>query len=372
MNIAKKVVAALVIVVVVFICICLQNLVQLESKEDAAAKIEPMEKDRYNEYGLLLGQVLDSEPYYQDENVVVYMDRVFNRFSADVENIERVAYAIKKISKIVPADVNFYIMPIPSRVILEKGYDEDFDQYELFMENLKEKMVTGINLIDVLPVLEEHSDENIFYRTEDAWTARGAYYGAVELCKNMGISPIPLEGYDEHMYRTVIGAFRREVANLFEESSETKSVILDIKGDPIFFYLLPDCKNTVEVFWHENGELIWERRPLIRKSEIGTSIFLGNDYEWAVAEGDGKSEEKKNGSLLLICDNVGQMMTSYLANQYESIYVINLSQYYGLEANLDNILRNYSITEIVFSQSIENMGERSMNRAISTMMNTTN
>lgn len=371
MNIAKKVVAALVIVAVVFIFICLQNLVQLESNDDAAAKIKPMKKDRYNEYGLLLGQELDTEPYYKDADVVIYMDRVFKRYRLGTENINHMAFVVEKLSGILPEDTNFYIMPIPSRVVLEDGYDEDLKQYELYVEALKEKMGSSVKLVDVLPVLAENSNENIFYRTEDAWTARGAYYGAAELCNSIGILPIPLEGYDEHMYKTVKGAFLQKVANLFEESSEMQSVVWNIKGDPIFLYLLPDCKNTVEVFWHEKGKLINERRPLIRKSATGTAIFLGDNYEWAVADGDAESEKKKSSTLLLICDNVGQMMTSYLANQYKSIYVVNISEYRDLEVNLDNILRHYLITDVVYAQNIENMGNRALSRAVSSMMDTT-
>lgn len=368
MSAMKRIGAVLLSIFVVILLIFLERLVPGESKKDPAAQINPMEKDQYNEFGLPQGRELISEPFYQNENLVIYEDRAFRHFKFDINHVANVKLISKKIEEQLPSNTKLFVFPIPPRVVLEEGYEEDSKRYQLYLKAMKNYLPKSVRLVDTLPILNEHEMENIFFRTEDAWTARGAYYGTAELCENIGIIPIALEEYDEYMFKRFTGTVKREASALFDKSTENKAKTRNIPKDPLYYYILPGSENFLEIFRHELGKVISEKRQVIRKSGNGTSAFVGGDYEWGIVVGDRKSESREDSTLLLLCDSSGQMLAPYLANYYDSVIVINIRRYSNLEKQLEHILSSHSITEVVYAQNADEMGIPGRSKAFMSML----
>ncbi len=86
--------------------------------------------------------------------------------------------------------LNTTVMLVPTAV---KIYE---DKLPLFAPTYdQEKMLSQaqdelkVHLVDVMPILMEHKEEAIYYRTDHHWTTLGAFYAYQQLLKEWGINP---------------------------------------------------------------------------------------------------------------------------------------------------------------------------------------
>lgn len=347
----------------------LQNLIVENNNSEPTKTVKPMEKDLYNGYGLPLEQDLSTEIIYQENGIVVYTDRLFRLFEYKEDNISRTARMMGELRKRLPKSITLSVMPIPLRGTIVETYGDQQQKYSDYLYRLGKELTDDVNLIDVAPTLNAHREEYIYFRAEDSWTARGAYYAAVEAAKKIGIEPISLESYDEHMYKHFIGSFRQESELLLKQGTDEYDKMTSIPDDMTYYYLLPNGNNQTEIWKSVAGKSATSKSPTITKSGIGTDTFVGDtSFEWAVVEGDKKSDEKKDASLLLISDNNGQILAPYFANYYKSVVVVNINKYGNFANNLDSFIQKYQITDVVFAQKANNMGNSSVSRAINPLI----
>ena len=69
-------------------------------------------------------------------------------------------------------------MPIPERAVFESGYENEKEKYSDFIEKLESFFLDPSVVLNPLSELEKHQYEYIYFRTENNWTMRGAFYGA--------------------------------------------------------------------------------------------------------------------------------------------------------------------------------------------------
>ena len=55
------------------------------------------------------------------------------------------------------------------------------------VESIASRLDSAIGFVDVIPVLENHSNEEIYLRTDHHWTPLGAYYAAQTFAKTAGV-----------------------------------------------------------------------------------------------------------------------------------------------------------------------------------------
>lgn len=83
-----------------------------------------------------------------------------------------------------------------------------------------------------------------------------------------------------------------------------------------------------------------------------------------VLEGDEQNEATKDEAIMLICDSNGRFLAPYLANYYETVYLVNVERYTAFYNDMPSILRTYGVRDIVLSQSAGRLGNKSYSDAL--------
>lgn len=344
-------------------------LVILEGHANILLTPEPTEavlqqEPEYNALGMRYSDALSTEILYEDDALVCYSDRTLRKFSYNPANAEYLAQALTGLRGNSSRIENLLVMPIPLRITLEAGWEGEAEEYREYMDLLKKTLPSGVTLVDAYPVLEQHKDEYIFFRTEIGWTARGGYYGMEALGDALGIETIPLEQYEEYMYRDYLGSTYLLARQRSETSTELQESLDKLEYDPVYFYLLPGAANRMETLDVVDGEIQSEKRPFIASSENGRNTFGGGSYERTVVVGDGIDPVRKDQSVLLVADSVGKLVIPYLANYYNQVYFVNIQEFGLLSETLDEILAAYNIQDVIVTQSALNLGDQSYSKAL--------
>lgn len=358
-----------VIAVAILFCLFLETLIPQNTDKDPTAEVSVLEKDQYNGNGLEGDTLLSGTVIYEDEQRLVYSDRVLQKFNYDSENATHLRDVLNGVKQAVPQLEEIYVVPVPLRVFLEEGKDFQKELYTSYWQELATQLSGTASLVDVLPALEASREEYLFYRTENAWTARGAYYGANILCEKLGISPLSLDAYEEHMYNSYIGSLVRSLLLDFSQDQEMLNEVNQIPSDKNYYYILPNGKNREKVEQETEKGSEWILRQTIAQSATGLDTFIGGVWLRAVVEGDGKSQEKKDQAILLVCDESGKMLAPYLANYYKEVYLVNVINYKMPDETLEEIVREYGIKELVLAQNCSTLGNPGYSSALNGFVN---
>lgn len=308
------------------------------------------------------GLVADTAPIYEDEAYICYEDRIIRRQGCDIQNAGTMSDIIAGLCELCPSIENAYVIPIPHRIVVEAGYEEAKASYEQYMTALAEQLPEKAYLVDTMKALQEHSEEYIFFSTEDAWTARGAYYGMQELCKMMQRDCIPLNEYGEYVYNTFLGSLALE--------EEIKAYISsDMKYDSLYYYLLPGTVDDAEVFDIDSiGKKVSYKKPLITNSDTNLGAFIDGGYTRAIVEGESYDKESPDEKILLICDGRGKLLAPYLKDYYDGVYVVNIREDYEFIDDIQEIVEEHNISEMVIAQTVIEMGAKGYYRALSKVL----
>lgn len=336
----------------------LDYLVNDDRKEDPVTRnVQPEQKDSYNQYGLPLDTELSEQPFYEDEVYIYYTDRLLKKFQYKELYMEDAAVIMQNLQSVIPEDVNQYFMPIPERIIWEEGYQEQKDSYHEFLEKAESILPDNVEFLDVLPILNEHSDEYLFFRTYNGWTARGAYYGSRMLCERMKIVPFELENYEVHMYNTFQGTDKQTVLLNQSQNTEIYHKLEGIPDDPLFYHLLPGSKNRAVRAKLVNNVEVTDKIQTISKSRTGESVFVGEEHQWVLAEGDAKSVEKEDKTAVVLCNANGQLIVPYLTGYYKQVYVINATNNEFSVDRFKLVFQEFDVSDFILVQNAEEFGD---------------
>ena len=342
----------------------LQNgMEKLQSVEQESVYV-PETRDLYNNYGLKNDQSLSTTKILETQDQVIYTDRIFNINQISEDHISYAADIMKALQKKSGKDT--YIMPIPERAVFESGYENEKEKYSDFTEKLEASFSEPSVVLNPLSELEKHQYEYIYFRTENNWTMRGAFYGAQVIFEELGYDKENLDAYREYVFGTFEGNLLLEASKKYT-ADETKKDIKNMEQEPFYIYINgsnPNCEKLI--FENKEGQLQTLKRQMIQFNGSGSHAVIGSDYEHSIVEGRGKGQRK--GNLLLIADTRGKLMISYLSEIFEKVYVSNIYEDVDLIQNLDEILEKYNIEYIVWAQDVAETGNISYMRALNPLL----
>lgn len=354
----------LVLIVMSAGILILQNGMEKLQRVQQQSVYVPEIRDLYNEYGLKNGQSLSKNKILETQDQVIYTDRIFNINQISEDHISYAADILNALQTKSGKDT--YIMPIPERAVFESGYENEKEKYSDFIEKLEASFSDPSVVLNPLPELEKHQDEYIYFRTENNWTMRGAFYGAQVIFRELGYEEENLDAYRKYVFGNADG----KLTSSAESKYATDGVYEKIKNmekDPFYIYINGSNPNREELtFKSKEGQLQTLKRSMIQFNSSGSHAVIGSDYEHSVVEGRGKGQRK--GNLLLIADARGKMMISYLSEIFEKVYVSNIYEDADLIQNLDEILEKYNIEYIVWAQDVAETGNKSYMRALNPLL----
>lgn len=324
----------------------------------------PEKRDLYNNYGLKNDQSLSKIKILETQDQVIYTDRIFNINRISEDHISYAADIMKALQKKSGKDT--YIMPIPERAVFESGYENEKEKYSDFIEKLEASFSDPSVVLNPLSELEKHQDEYIYFRTEDGWTMRGAFYGAQVILGELGYEEENLDAYRKYVFGNVDGKLISSAAVEYT-TDEIYEKIKNIEKDPFYIYINGSNPNREELtFKNKQNQIQTVKRNMIQFNNSGTNAVIATSYMHSVVEGRGKG--KRKGNLLLIADTRGKMMISYLSEIFEKVYVSNIYGDADLIQNLDEILEKYNIEYVIWAQDVAETGNRSYMKALNPLL----
>ena len=324
----------------------------------------PETRDLYNNYGLKNDQSLSKTKILETQEQVLYTDRIFNINQISEDHISYAADILKALQKKSGKDT--YIMPIPERAVFEGGYENEKEKYNNFTEKLEASFTDSSVVLNPLSELEKHQSEYLYFRTENSWTMRGAFYGAQVIFGELGYDKENLDAYREYVFGTFEGNLLLEALTKYT-TDEIKKDIGNMEQEPFYIYINGSSLNREELtLENKEGKLKTLKRQMIQFNSSGSLAVIGSDYEHSIVEGRGKGQRK--GNLLLIADARGKMVISYLSEVFEKVYVSNIYEDTDLIQNLDEILEKYNIEYIVWAQDVTETGNISYMRALNPLL----
>lgn len=231
------------------------------------------------------------------------------------------------------------LMLVPTSIELYK------DKLPLFAEAASQKSITekaekrltgDVKVIDPLPSLSAHKEEDIYFKSDHHWTMRGAYYAYAEAAKELGFSPYPIDDFtNEKVSETFLGTYASKVIGF------------PVRADSIELFE-PRFPASYKVSVEDTGEVThslfhWE--SLQQRDQY--SLFLSGNHSLLTIHSNVKNGRK----LAIIKDSYAHVLIPFLANHYEEIHVLDLRYFHtGVNAYLEE----NNLQEILFVYNIPN------------------
>jgi hypothetical protein len=203
--------------------------------------------------------------------------------------------------------------------------------------------------IDIYSLLQSHSSEDIYYRTDHHWTSLGAYYGYEALSASMGYTAPDISTYD-----------RKTVTNSFCGTNWSSSGFTWVKPDSMETFV---DDSGVDVDNYSKGA---DSAPV--QSGLYAKDFLDKKDKYSYFMGGVtpllhvKTENSSAPSLLIIRDSYTDSLLPFLTQNYSDIYVIDLRYFrnnaaeFAKDKQVDSVLILYSVSNFCTDDNIVMLG----------------
>ncbi len=209
-------------------------------------------------------------------------------------------------------DAKVMLVPTADNILTEKlpDYASYYDE-AAFLETVKER-IGKQQYIDVYSVLQQHAEEEIYYRTDHHWTSLGAYYGYRTWANEMG--KFPLFRDPER---------RESVTEDFLGTLHSR-INLPMEGETIDYYVDTELRPvTVTYDFGRTTYSFYEEKHLDTKNKYG--YFLDDNHAFIEIQ-TGCINDK---TLFIIKDSYANCLIPMLAQHYEKVYVLDLRFFNG-------------------------------------------
>lgn len=233
-------------------------------------------------------------------------------------------------------NIPVHIMLVPNAAHIQSkklpAYAVGRDQKKQF-DDIKEKLGPGINWVEVSKALGKHSDEELYYRTDNNWTSLGAFYGYEALAAAM-----ELDTSKEPELAPYV------VNNDFIGSLARRSGYGKGYEDSITVYAPKNTKESVKTLMvnvdtNKKSATLYDSTKLEKEDKY--SLFLGGDAGMI----DIKTTADTTDRLLIFKDSYANCLIPFLAPYYREIVAVDASLY---EGNIQEIMQKAKFTSVLF------------------------
>ncbi len=238
-------------------------------------------------------------------------------FAKDLDGIAQVY------SMVAPTKADFYC-------------PKDYERYNASqledINYIEEHLSDRVKSVRCYDVLQQHTDEYIYFRTDHHWTANGAYYAAAEFAKAAGV-PFK-EMNSDNFEAKVIEGF---VGSLYGSTNDA-----NLLNDPdAFSYYVP--KNKYECYYYDMAYNLDGKYPFFIAQEPRNAFgtYMGSDKKIVRIETDCKNGRK----LMVIKDSYGNVEIPFFMNSFEEIYVTDVRFF---DLNAIDFVKEQGITDVLF------------------------
>lgn len=218
-------------------------------------------------------------------------------------------------------DADVMLVPTADNILTDKlpAYAPYYDERAL-LDRIREA-VGSEHYVDAYSALQEHSEEDIYYRTDHHWTTLGAYYGYQAWAEAKGVET---SLWDSAGLETVTKEFLGTLHS---------KINLDVRPDSIACFPEP-AGSPVSVTYdlRTTTDTCYETSYLDTKNKYG--FFLDDNHAFVEIETGYHNGE----TLFVIKDSYANCFIPMLLPHYERIFVMDLRYYNG---RLFGFMENY-------------------------------
>lgn len=278
----------------------------------------------------------------QTNGVYLCGNRLITPFDEPEKNeLDRRCTAVKQFKDSVDIPVTFALIPTASEIyssLLPQGAPNG--SQTAVIEAIGQN---GLVSAPLLTVLEQHREEDIFYRTDHHWTSLGAYYAYTALSESMGFIPESLNSFKPET-----------VSDNFYGTAYSSSGYTWIEPDHIERFVDADAAASVVTYRSgapAEGSLYIEDN-LLQKDQY--TYFLGGNTPELILTGRNSALPK----LVIVRDSYSDSLAPFLLAHFSEIRMIDLRYYlgsvkdYALENSADHVLVIYSVENFCKENSV--------------------
>lgn len=234
-------------------------------------------------------------------------------------------------------NVYFMLAPTATKIYEDKlpSYATPYDE-KLFIETVNKGLKDSIHNIDVFTALDEHKEENLYYKTDHHWTTLGAYYSYLAFCEAYGIQALEIEDFDH-----AIGS-ETFYGSLFSKGNFTFAT-----PDTVELFIPKEPAKLEVCYMAENRttDTVYEMGQLDKKDKY--TVFLGGNHPIITI----KSSINNGKKLAVIKDSYANAMIPFLTEHFEEIHVLDLR---FLNMPIGNYMRENGIKDALMLYNVQN------------------
>ncbi len=243
--------------------------------------------------------------------------------------------------------VRAMLVPTASGVLLDRmpPFASDFDQAALLEE------AAGLcpegTFLDLLPLLQAHQEETIYYRTDHHWTTLGAYYGYAAWAESIGLTPWAREDFTEE---AVTDSFYGTTHSKVNLPVEPDSILRWTPRTPVSYHLEYNLGER-------ESDSLYDETKLEGKDKY--AYFLGgNNPIVTITSSSGEPGRR----LLIIKDSYSHCFAPFAANHFEETTLVDL-RYFNL--GMKTYLEQEDFTDVLVLYSTANFADdRNLNTLV--------
>lgn len=228
----------------------------------------------------------------------------------DMEKAKRFANAVNDYHFIFPkATTSVILVPTTKADTSGPKYRTVLKDQKQLIDDVYSLFNPEINCINIFDVLAENIDDEVFFRYDHHWTAKGAYYAYKEFCKS------------NNLHATSLNDMEKKLLNSTWQGSYYKSTQderIKYATDELYCYL-PTKKHTMTYMDSSDNET-YKFDTSIHTDWTSYIAFIGGDNPYTVIEVEDGPKDK---CILVIKDSYGNAFVPYLCENYGSIVVVD-------------------------------------------------
>lgn len=287
----------------------------------------------------LKGKALIEKMSLKQENNGIFIgknDYLLQPISEPTEQMQRNINSINSFSG-KNEDVSLYFLLAPTSVDIYREQRpwlaQSYNQLSI-IHTVQKQLSPKISFINVYETLRQNNNQQLYYRTDHHWTARGAYFAYVEAAKAMELQAYSLK--DFHI---------ETVSESFKGTFYSKANVLHTQPDYIEAFF-PKWQVEYEVLYDqkERANSLYEYGYLEKTDQY--SFFLDGNHSLVKIT----SSIENGRKIAVVKDSYAHIFIPFLVNHFEEVHVVDLR---FNQSNLSDYLIQNEIKDVLFLYNID-------------------
>ncbi len=199
--------------------------------------------------------------------------------------------------------------------------------------------------VPVLDTLRSHNSEYLYFYTDHHWTALGAYYAYVELCKAMGVTANRLADYQTEVTKGFLGSYYNTngLTQIGANPDTITSYVPLTTNEFVFYDAYLKTERTGKIIRNMSGF----------DSKYGYMGFIYGDNPYSIV----RNPNVKNGkTAVLVKESFGNCFAPFLVDHYETLYIIDYRDY---KESIPKLVKETCAADLIFVNNLEALSSAS-------------